>query len=272
MGRFVALKIIVSETPTEHRELQILQILSRSSSSQPGYQHIVQLLDNFYHIGPNGTHACLVFELLGPSISTINEHSFVNGRLPGSVANRVCKEVLLAVDFLHEQGIGHGGQSSGSHVANVQIRAREINVLLDLHVNNIVFTMPSLYSVSEEILMERLGRPQTGLVRCSEGRPLKQGMPQYLVWSADFPMDKPSLDNPIKLIDFGESFLPSNKPGTLHTPLALRAPELLLEDEWNIKTDLWTLGCTVGGTDSSQSKLCLIETLDVRTHCWTATV
>ena len=81
-------------------------------SSHPGCKHIVRLLDEFSHDGPNGTHTCLVFELLGPNVATVTEESFADGRLPGVLARRVCKETLLAVDFLHQQSIGHGGESS----------------------------------------------------------------------------------------------------------------------------------------------------------------
>jgi serine/threonine-protein kinase SRPK3 len=105
----VALKVVVSKASPENRESRILRDLSRNNSSHPGRKHIVQLLDDFSHTGPHGTHTCLVFELLGPSVSTVVEETFADGRLPGVLAGRVCKELLLAVDFLHEQGIGHGG-------------------------------------------------------------------------------------------------------------------------------------------------------------------
>jgi serine/threonine-protein kinase SRPK3 len=99
--------------------------------------------------------------------------------------------------------------------------------------------------MSEEIILKRLGGPQTDVIRASDGRPLPPGIPRYLVWPAKIPIDKSTLETPIKLIDFGESFLLDDRPQTLHTPLALRAPELLLGDEWDSKVDLWTLGCAV---------------------------
>jgi serine/threonine-protein kinase SRPK3 len=99
--------------------------------------------------------------------------------------------------------------------------------------------------MSEEAVLDRFESPETGVVRALDGQPLPPGMPRSLVWPAKIPIDKSSLDNPIKLIDFGESFLPNSKPQTLHTPLALRAPEILLGQEWDFRADLWTLGCTV---------------------------
>ncbi|KAJ9618029.1 hypothetical protein H2203_009303 [Taxawa tesnikishii (nom. ined.)] len=103
--------------------------------------------------------------------------------------------------------------------------------------------MPSLDLLSEEALLQELGCPRTSPVIRSHGRALEPGMPAYLVCSTSFPVDKLCLQNLTKLIDFGELFLPSNKPHTLHTPLALRAPEVLFEDEWDHRVDLWSMGC-----------------------------
>ena len=105
--------------------------------------------------------------------------------------------------------------------------------------------MPSLDGVSEKLLLARLGKPETNPVNRAEGKPLAVGMPRYLVWPASIRIEDSSLENPTKLIDFGESFMPSDKPTTLHTPLAVRAPELLLEQDWDIRVDLWSLGCMV---------------------------
>ena len=110
----MSLKIVVSGVVSNSRELQISQKLSRALAPTERHlsrRYIVRLLDDFLHTGPNGIHTCLVFELLGPSVSAILEHSGVNGRLPGRVAKRVCREMLFALDYLHEQNIAHGGQS-----------------------------------------------------------------------------------------------------------------------------------------------------------------
>jgi serine/threonine-protein kinase SRPK3 len=82
----------------------------------------------------------------------------------------------------------------------------------DLHTGNIAFSLPPLDSLSEGIDLNRLGSPRTDLVRALDGRSLPPGMPNYLVWPADTPVDKPNVETPIKLIDFGESFLPGERP------------------------------------------------------------
>lgn len=122
----------------------------------------------------------------------------------------------------------------------------ESNNLLDIHTGNLVFAMPGLDTLSNDELFEKYWHPQTSPVSRTDGSPLEAGVPKYLVGAADYTVGDLVLEEyPIKLIDFGESFLPHDRSKTLHNPMALRAPELLFEDEYDFRVDLWTLGCTV---------------------------
>ncbi|KAI5196896.1 kinase-like protein [Aureobasidium subglaciale] len=178
----------------------------------------------FKHVGPNGTHDCLILELLGPSVPTVIEARYPDGRLPGTIATKLCKETSLALDVLHKQGIGHG----------------------DLHTGNIVFADHGLSLLSEDELFKKLGTPRIGQVTRSDGSPLGHEVPDYLVWSARLPTADLNTAKPsIKLIDFGESFFLNDRPQTLHTPLAIRAPELLFDDDYDLSVDCWALGCTM---------------------------
>lgn len=176
------------------------------------HKHIVRLLDNFEHPGPNGTHNCLVLELLGPSVATVTEERFAGNRLPGYTAKKACKEMVLP----------------------------------DLHTGIVAFIIPGLKLLPEEELSKKLGKPRVGPVSRPDGEPLKPGMPEYLVWPARLPANDPNFEkSSVKLIDFGESFMSDNKAETLHTPLVLRAPEVLFQDEYDLRVDYWSLGCTV---------------------------
>lgn len=242
VNRNVALKINVSEAlSSRNREGHIIEALSKSiDPSQPGWNHIVRLLDQFEHTGPNGVHACSVLELLGPSVPAVVNDRFMNDRLPGSIAKKVCKELCLALQCLHEQEVGHGGQFLNPALPGVtSFSWTESDNLLDIHTGN-------LDSFSEDELFETFWYPQTGPISRTDGSPLEIGVPKYLVGAADYTVGDLVLEEyPIKLIDFGESFLPHNQPKTLHTPMAVRAPELLFENEYDFQVDLWTLGCTV---------------------------
>ena len=79
-----------------------------------GHSQIVQLLDDFIHQGPNGTHQCLVFELLGPTIDFIIADIY---GLTGSVEDglepetilRLSEQLLQALELIHEADYAHGG-------------------------------------------------------------------------------------------------------------------------------------------------------------------
>lgn len=45
----------------------------------------------------------------------------------------------------------------------------------------------------------------------------------------------------IKIIDFGEAFFADSSPRTLHTPLSVRAPEVVFGDPLDRQVDLWSM-------------------------------
>ena len=75
------------------------------------HQHyIVQLLDHFSHTGPNGTHDCLVFELLGPTVDAITQQIYeVGDVLDPEIILRVSEQLLRGIKFMHDAGYAHGG-------------------------------------------------------------------------------------------------------------------------------------------------------------------
>jgi len=66
------------------------------------------MTDSFHINGPNGTHECLVLELLGPSVADYLDAHLME-RLPGKLAKTIAKQALLGLCFLHERGIAHAG-------------------------------------------------------------------------------------------------------------------------------------------------------------------
>lgn len=99
--------------------------------------------------------------------------------------------------------------------------------------------------MSEEDLIKKITIPETGPVTRSDGKDLTAEVPKYLVWPTSFPANVPTAHDKIKIIDFGESFQSEDRPQTLHTPLVLRAPEVIFGDRWDHRVDLWSLGCMV---------------------------
>lgn len=64
---YVAVKISVAET--EHNgNTRELQTMKKMASHHPRPKYTVRMLDDFNLNGPNGSHKCLVYELLGPNV------------------------------------------------------------------------------------------------------------------------------------------------------------------------------------------------------------
>jgi serine/threonine protein kinase len=238
--KYVAVKVSVSisEDDRGNREAQVMKKLA---AIHPSPQHVVYMLDDFDLEGPNGTHKCLVFELLGPSVPDIIETHFSDGRLPGTLAKDIAKQALTGLDTLHQHRICHGGRSIFLTFGTVENNFTNI----DLHTRNLAFTMPCMDDFLEGEFIAALGEPEIGQIRRSDGKALEVGVPEYIIRPAVYRSQSWS-SYEIKIIDFGESFLQSFVPRTLHTPLPVRAPEISFGDSLDYRVDLWSMGCMVG--------------------------
>lgn len=106
--------------------------------------------------------------------------------------------------------------------------------------------MPCLDNLSEGAFFETLGKPEIGHVQRRDGEDLELGMPKYIVKPTSYRTHSWNSAQTIKIIDFGESFLCTAVPQTLHTPLPVRAPEVIFQDHIDHRVDLWSMGCMVG--------------------------
>lgn len=116
---------MTAERGDKSRELFNLHTLSSSSQEGLAAHYIVQLLDEFTHDGPNGTHKCLVFELLGPTVAYIVEDFYANDeKLEPETILRISEQLLQATAFIHRVGLAHGGTAAAqfqhsTHVTNL---------------------------------------------------------------------------------------------------------------------------------------------------------
>lgn len=119
--RHVALKVVKSApryTETALDEIKLLQRLITSSTppvestqdnpnpplspsqTHPGRSHVISFLDHFKHKGPNGTHVCMVFEVLGENLlGLVKRHQ--NKGVPMPLVKQIAKQVLLGLDYMH---------------------------------------------------------------------------------------------------------------------------------------------------------------------------
>lgn len=101
--RYVALKIVKSAqhfTDTAKDEIQILKSIRNADPADPKRNKTVQLLNDFRITGVNGTHICMVFEVLGHNLLKLILKSNYRG-IPLVNVKSIIRQVLEGLDYLH---------------------------------------------------------------------------------------------------------------------------------------------------------------------------
>lgn len=62
------------------------------SPTHPGRSHVISFLDHFRHRGPNGTHVCMVFEVLGENLLGLIKRHQSKG-VPMGLVKQIAKQV-----------------------------------------------------------------------------------------------------------------------------------------------------------------------------------
>ena len=105
-NRYVAIKIAVAGETGESQENTITRFLQ--DKVHPWKDLILSTLDGFFLTGPNGKHECIVTVPARVSVVMAQYNSMKFFQLP--VARAIAAQLVLAISFLHSQGIVHGGK------------------------------------------------------------------------------------------------------------------------------------------------------------------
>uniref|UniRef100_A0A6J0TR67 non-specific serine/threonine protein kinase n=1 Tax=Pogona vitticeps TaxID=103695 RepID=A0A6J0TR67_9SAUR len=101
--RFVAMKVVKSAehyTETALDEIKLLKSVRNTDPNDPNRERVVQLLDDFKISGVNGSHICMVFEVLGHHLLKWIIKSNYQG-LPLVCVKKIIHQVLQGLDYLH---------------------------------------------------------------------------------------------------------------------------------------------------------------------------
>ncbi|KAF8529796.1 hypothetical protein JB92DRAFT_2695615, partial [Gautieria morchelliformis] len=109
--RYAALKVLAADV-SKVSEVAILCRLKQrqlKDGGSTGQEFLVEYLDDFKLEGPNGTHQCIVTEVLGPSIGADLDDIYDDEQYQIDVAKNVVAQVMCGVAYLHSCGVVHGG-------------------------------------------------------------------------------------------------------------------------------------------------------------------
>ncbi|KAH7905982.1 kinase-like domain-containing protein [Hygrophoropsis aurantiaca] len=244
-GRYASLKILAAEATNNASEVAVLrrlQAIQADPQDTPGAEFVMKVFDDFTVDGPNGTHQCIVTEVLGPHLATeldllwgSNEESgriadakypleMKRERYPIDTAKQIVAQIALGVAYLHRVGIVHG----------------------DLHLGNVLLYAPEMERWSVQDIQKYFKPPRRDPLIRKDGKPTTSDphVPRYVVPAT------PSVallelcainTTHIKICDFGEAFLLDNEPKhiELHTPAVYAAPEIIFRDPVTPAVDVW---------------------------------
>ena len=108
---------------TSHWKFDLTTRLGNSEDHvqvEDGREFVLVPLNVFDTLGPNGAHKCVVLPIAGPSIHEQAEKS-TSSHLPLAVAKKAIWQIAKGLDYLHRNGIGHGGKSSGHCNADMKL-------------------------------------------------------------------------------------------------------------------------------------------------------
>lgn len=142
--RYVAMKVVKSAkryTETAVDEVKLLEKIASGDSSLLGRKNVIELYDTFKIYGINGSHICMVFEVLGDTLlKLIIQHKYKG--LPLNVVKSITAQVLCGLHYMHTHcGIIHTDMKPENVL--VTISNREIEELASREV-----TSPSAVSTA----------------------------------------------------------------------------------------------------------------------------
>ncbi len=110
LGQYVSLKILSADilSVKAERERDVLAELRDRNPGHSGRSHIIELLDSFYHGGPNGQHMCLVYKPMGEHLLRLQAR-VPDNKLPVPLMKRITRQLLQALDYMHSCGWVHTG-------------------------------------------------------------------------------------------------------------------------------------------------------------------
>jgi len=215
---YVALKIcthaVYADEQINH-EINIYKHLSGINSMHQGQAYIRILLDSFEITGTSGVvHQCLIHEPLALDLASFQKLLEDRRGFPEDLVRAYLRRLLRALDFLHSE-------------ANI--------IHTDIKATNIMLSIAE-YALLEDFVNDEMATPS----------PRKILTDREIYLSRNFRNPTEEWGNSI-LCDFGGARIGRQKFSHIVQPAIYRAPEVVLNMDWDHKIDIWNVGALVSG-------------------------
>ena len=237
-------------------EIEIILKIHRNSS-HPKWNlnnriHIIKILNHFMHKGPNGSHVCIIFDILGADLAKIMEFYEFKG-CPLDLCKNIMKQCLLGLDYLHRI----------CAVIHTDIKPENILVALnESQISELVFngkienplpmikekqvyveeTKNSENSRNSRKINEKREKKREYQGKLKEKRKKRRGLLEIVI-PIERIITKIDPNIMIKIIDFGNACWITKHFSAEIQSLLYRSPEVILGIPYNQTADIWSLGC-----------------------------
>ncbi|XP_043866436.1 SRSF protein kinase 1 isoform X1 [Drosophila mojavensis] len=173
--RYVAIKIVKSAqhfAETAKDEIKILRAVRETDPTNPRRHKTVQMFDDFKITGVNGTHICMVFEVLGDNLLKLIRKSNYRG-IPLENVKSITRQVLEGLDYLH----------SCCKIIHTDIKPENVLLCVDEpHVRSLAVEATQLYCMNSKMYPSLVSRapkeyrepPITGKMSKNKKKKLKK--------------------------------------------------------------------------------------------------
>ena len=135
---------------------------------------------------------------------------------------------------------------------DLRIGAASNNVVTDLHLGNVLLSLPDLDEMPIETLYKTFGKPLREPIKRYDNQVNPDHVPPYAVplgWFGKRCEELTPDESRVTICDFGESWQPvAESRDSLNTPAILAPPENLFADDKeriSFPADIWTLACSI---------------------------
>lgn len=270
--------------------------------------YVVQLLNTFSHTGVNGTHVCLVFEVLGVNLLEIIKFYQYKG-LPIGLTRRISQQILIGLDYLHRIcGIIHTDLKPENVIVQLtqaQIKELFLKGRIEVREPLAVVVKEQKISICREIsekkrrkiekkkrYRKRKQEQKRKLKEMQENIPILpqdskgQKIETFSHFSTEESLNSSEIDQnlKIKIADLGNACWVDHHYSTEIQTRQYRSPEVILGISYNHTADIWSFACmlfelltgdflfdprTNGDIDKDEDHLAqMIETLGIMSQHW----